>query len=194
MGPEIPIWVRVLYTGFVCLLVPVYWRKYGPKNFLWLSDFALLGMVAALWLESSLLASMIAVGTIMLEIFWNLSFFIRLLTGYRLGGLTDYMWNLQYSLFLRSLSLFHVFLPPLVLWAVWWLGYDSRAVVAMTLFGWLLIVATCIAQPEENINWIYGFGARKTTRPLRHILILMLMYPLCVWIPTHLLLGWLFRA
>ena len=39
---EIPLSVCVPYTLFVCSLVPVYWRYYGPANFLWFSDLALL--------------------------------------------------------------------------------------------------------------------------------------------------------
>ena len=53
---EIPLSVCVPYTLFVCILVPVYWRYYGPANFLWFSDLALLIGLAALWLESVELA------------------------------------------------------------------------------------------------------------------------------------------
>lgn len=30
----IPIWLKIAYTLFVCMLVPIYWRQYGPVNFL----------------------------------------------------------------------------------------------------------------------------------------------------------------
>ena len=54
----IPLPLKIGYTLFLCVLVPVYWVKWGPKNFLWFSDIALLTTGVALWLESSLLASM----------------------------------------------------------------------------------------------------------------------------------------
>jgi len=38
----IPLGLKIIYTLFVCALVPVYWRQYGPANFLWFSDIALL--------------------------------------------------------------------------------------------------------------------------------------------------------
>ena len=56
----IPLWLKITYTLFVSSVVPVYWRRYGPANFLWFSDIALLVTVPALWLESPLLASMMA--------------------------------------------------------------------------------------------------------------------------------------
>jgi hypothetical protein len=32
----IPLWLKIAYTLFVCVIVPVYWRHYGAANFLWL--------------------------------------------------------------------------------------------------------------------------------------------------------------
>jgi hypothetical protein len=45
-------WIKIPYTIFVCVLVPVYWVERGPANFLWLSDIALLAIVSALWMEN----------------------------------------------------------------------------------------------------------------------------------------------
>ena len=51
----IPLGLKVVYTIFVCALVPIYWREYGSANFLWFSDIALLALVPALWLENAAL-------------------------------------------------------------------------------------------------------------------------------------------
>ena len=45
MEPQIPLWVKLGYTLFVAVLVPIYLRHYGPANFLWFSDVALLATV-----------------------------------------------------------------------------------------------------------------------------------------------------
>ncbi len=61
VAPErkrIPLLVKILFTLFVAVLVPYYWAFYGPANFLWFCDIALLATVAALWLENRFLASM----------------------------------------------------------------------------------------------------------------------------------------
>ena len=55
----IPLWIKVSYTLMVCAIIPIYFAQYGPANFLWFSDIALVTLVAAVWLENSLLASMI---------------------------------------------------------------------------------------------------------------------------------------
>src|SRR5206468_6990150 len=61
VGGTVPFWLKVAHTLFVCILVPVYWRSYGPANFLWFSDIALLVTLPALWLEDCFLASTQAV-------------------------------------------------------------------------------------------------------------------------------------
>src|SRR5688572_949328 len=130
---QIPLWIKLLYSAFVCVLVPVYWLKYGSGNFLWFSDIALFVGLAAVWLESSLLASIAALGVVLLELFWNVGFFSQLIFGVNVGGLAGYMFKSDLPLYLRALSLFHVVLPFFLIWMVHRLGYDRRALPAQTL-------------------------------------------------------------
>lgn len=135
MSADIPLWIKLAYTAILCVLIPIYWRRYGAANFLWFSDIALIGTAVALWIESPLLASMMAVGALVPELGWNLSYFARLLLGLRITSLADYMFDARRPVWLRALSLFHVFLPPLLIWLVARLGYDPRAFAAQTLFA-----------------------------------------------------------
>jgi len=89
----VPLWLKIVYTVFVVVLVPIYWRQYGPANFLWFSDIALFMTVAALWLENALLVSMAALSVLLLELVWNLDFWVRLLTGKSLIALSAYMFD-----------------------------------------------------------------------------------------------------
>ena len=59
---RVPLAVKLGYTAFMAVLVPVYWANYGPTNFLYFCDVALFLTLAAVWTESALLASMAAVG------------------------------------------------------------------------------------------------------------------------------------
>ena len=45
--PLIPLAVKVLYTAFLAVLVPIYWKDYGPVNFLYFCDVALFFTLAA---------------------------------------------------------------------------------------------------------------------------------------------------
>ena len=92
-GDLIPLWAKIVYTIFLCVLVPAYWVHWGPRNFLWFSDIALLTTGAALWLESALLASMMTVAIALPELVWNVDFFGRLVTGRHPFGLSEYMFD-----------------------------------------------------------------------------------------------------
>jgi hypothetical protein len=192
----IPLWIKIAYTVFAVITVAVYAVKYPPGNFLWFSDIALVLTAPALWFESSLLAGMMAVGVLLPEAFWNLGFFGRLLTGKRLGGLTDYMFDAGLPKYLRALSLFHVFLPPLLLWMVSRLGYSQQAWLGQTVLAWIVLPLTYrFVDPRLNVNWVRSRsseGRRRVSPPVRFAL-LMIGYPVLVYLPTHALLRALFR-
>ena len=192
----IPIWIKLAYTLFVAVTVAVYAVKWGPGNFLWFSDIALIGTVPALWLESGLLAGMMTIAILLPEILWNLSFFVQLATRRRVSGLTDYMFDRSKPLYLRAVSLFHVFLPVLLVWMISRLGYERRALVAQTILAWVVLpLSYWLTKPEENVNWVRGFndGLQKRVRPTVYLGLLMIGIPVLLYLPTHFLLVTLFK-
>jgi hypothetical protein len=192
-------WIKITYTIFVCVLVPVYWVERGPANFLWLSDVALLVMVPALWMENRFLSSMMAVGVLLPELAWNLDFFLRLIAGFDVFGLnaTGYMFESRYTPLFKFFSLFHIILPGLLLWVIYRLGYDTRAVYAQAVLVWVLLAVCYLAtDPERNINWVYGIGnpPQSWVSGNVYIVLLMLAYPLLVLIPGHFILKAVFNG
>ncbi|HKA38991.1 MAG TPA: hypothetical protein VKD25_04435, partial [Burkholderiales bacterium] len=187
-----PLWLKLAYTAYAAVTVAVYTRKYPLWNFLWFSDIALILTVPALWLDSSLLASMMLLGILLPELFWNLGFFGRLLTGKRFGGLTDYMFDGTKPLYLRGLSLFHVFLPLILLWMVARLGYDPRALIAQTVLAWIVLpLCYLISDPKrDNVNGVFGWNSTPQTlmHPLAWLGLAMLVFPVLIYLPTHFLL------
>jgi len=192
---QIPLWLKVSFTLFVCLLVPVYWAQYGPGNFLWFSDIALLLTVPALWLESALLASMSSLAVVVLEALWIVDFFVKLIAGVSVTGLSKYMFDSKISLPIRALSLFHIPLPLILLWMVHRLGYDSRALAAQTLLSWLVLpISYLLTERSENVNWVYGFRSQpqKWMPAQLYLALLMALFPLVLYLPMHFLLRRLF--
>lgn len=193
----IPLGLKVACTIFVFALVPIYWRQYGPANFLWFSDLALLTLVPALWLENALLVSMMAISVVFFEALWNIDFFFRLATGKSLIGLGAYMFDPAIPLFIRGLSGFHVVLPLLLLWMLHRLGYDQRAFLWQTIVALVVLpLSYLVSNAQENVNWVYGFGQnpqRFLPAPL-FVILLMVLLPLAVYLPTHLLFVRIFRG
>jgi hypothetical protein len=178
--------------------VPVYWWHYGPANFLWASNVALLVTVLALWLESSLLVSMMALSVLIPELGWVVDFTVRLIAGPEIvnfGG-TRYMFDPTIPLFVRCLSLYHALLPVFLLWVIHRLGYHRRALPAQTLLCWIVLpLSYLLSSAEANINWIFGFvdPPQQWLPAAVYMLFLMVLYPLLLFLPTHLLLRRVFR-
>ena len=190
-----PLALKIAVTLYVAILVVVYARRWGWANFLWFSDLALIATVPALWLESPLLASLIALTIVLPDGLWIVSYLVQLATGRRVIGLADYMFDASKPRWLRALSLFHLWLPPLALWMVWRLGYVHDALHPMLVFSWtVLVVCYAFTKPDDNVNWVYGFAGRPQSKrhPLLQLALTMIAFAALVIVPTHVALMLLF--
>ena len=204
---KIPLAAKAAGTAFLAVLVPVYLLNYGPTNFLWFCDTALILTVIGMWLESSLLISMCAVGILIPQSLWLVDFGIHLL-GFHFLNLTSYMFDARLSLFLRGLSLFHGWLPLLLIGLLIRLGYDKRALFAWTaLATGLILICYFFTRPAGphpidpslpvNLNYVYGFNDQQPQTWMNQNLYVILWLAtlwLVAFLPTHLLLRKIFGA
>src|SRR5262249_7362497 len=75
------------------------------------------------------------------------------------------------------------------------LGYDERAFLAQTLVAAIVLpLSYFFGDPQRNINLGYGFGKRPQTRvpALWFLAFLTLMFPVAIYLPTHLVLDKIF--
>src|SRR5271167_2593185 len=91
----------------MAVLLPVYWYYYGPTNFLYACDLALILTLIGVWTESALLISMCLVGIGAIQALWVVDY-LGNLVGIHVTGVTDYMFESQHSPFLRGLPSFMV--------------------------------------------------------------------------------------
>lgn len=205
---RIPHAVKLAYTTFVAVLVPYYWTTYGPTNFLYFCDIALFLGLASVWTEHPLPASAAAVGIIVPQIFWQIDF-LGGLVGAAPLGMTGYMFDPGIPLFTRALSFFHFWLPLFLIWLVWRLGYDRRAlpVWIITSCGLILICWLWLPAPPApadspnlpvNVNYVYGLSDEAPQQwlpPPAYVALLMVALPLVAYLPTHLVLArWFAQA
>lgn len=200
-GRKIPLVAKLIYTAFVLVMVPVYFRDYGPTNFLYFCDIAVFLTLAGMWLENSLLISMCSVGLLLPQTLWLLDFGGQLL-GFRGLGMTAYMFDHNLPLFTRGLSLFHGWLPLLLVWLLVRLGYDKRAfpiwsvlAAALVLFSYFFLppAGAHLANPNTpvNIDYVYGFNDKAPQHWINQNLYVVLWIAalwLVVFLPTHLVL------
>ncbi len=184
----LPLWLKIAYTAWMILWVPAYAGHYGPHNFLWLCDIANFIILIALWTESRLLLSSQLVAVLLVDLFWMVDLAIALIAGFHPIGGTEYMLDRTSPLFIRLLSLFHVFVPLLLLFAISRLGFHRKGLLLQTALTAIVLPLTyLLTDPEKNINWVFGpFGRmQETMDPLLYLLIAIIAYPLALYLPTQ---------
>ena len=198
---RVPLWLKIAYTVFLAVMIPVYLVHYGPTNFFYFCDVALLLTFVGIWREDALLVSIPAVGIIFPQILWCLDFFLQL-AGVEFTGLTAYMFDENRSLFLRGLSLFHGWLPFLLLYVVLKLGYDRRAlaiwsgmVIVLSLIAFFLLppAGAILSDPAlpRNVNYVFGLDdtqAQTFLPPLLYLGVWIAAMIVIAALPTHFLL------
>lgn len=182
--------LRWAAVAWMAVYVPSYALAHGFANFLFLCNLAVILVAVGIWTCSRLLLSSQAVGILLVGVVWTLDFASRLLTGSHLIGGTEYMWDPQWPLFTRLLSLYHVILPLLLVVVLRRIGYDRRGYLLQSAIAIVGVVVGRFFGPEANINYAFVDPILKKTwgGPVTHIAVVagalvLVGYPL-----THLLL------
>jgi hypothetical protein len=192
---RIPLWLKILWTAWVLVWAPVYWRQYGTQNFLFFCDLGNILIAIGLWLESALVFSWQACGLLLFQGLFLIDLVGALVTGRHSIGGTEYMFDPHIALWIRLLSLFHVVTPPLLLWAIWRLAYDPRGWKLQTLTTWIVVPINYFWRPEFDVNWARGLFFRELqgVRGVLYLMTYLIAVPVTVYFPTHRFLVWLTR-
>ena len=204
-GKRIPLWLKVMVTAWAAVVVGMY-AMAAPLGLLWFCVVALLLTTAGLWLESRLLISIPAVGSIWWMLLWNVDLLTHLVTGIKetpipLGQAT-YMFNAEWPLQDRLSSLYHGWLPFVLLFALRRLGYDGRALFIQVGLTCVLILAAYLLVPDlntpaGNVNMVFGLSDKEPQHWVGRgtwLIVVMLFCVVAWYVPTHFALRWVFRS
>ncbi len=189
---RVPLWLKLAWTAWVLAWAPVYWNQYGLQNFLYFCDLGNILVALGLWLESPLIFSWQATGLLLFQTLYTVDLASAVLSGRHLIGGTEYMFDPHISLWVRLLSLFHVVAPPLLLWAIWRLGYDKRGWKCQTVTTWIVVPINYFWRPQADVNWARGlfFREQHVVPGWLYLAVYLIALPLVVYWPTHRLLQW----
>ena len=193
----IPLWLKVGWTVWVAVWVPLYWDYYGPTTFLWFCDFANLVLLVALWRGSPLLLSWQAVSVLLFQVAFSVDLLGRLVARRHPIGGTEWIFDdPRIPLYIKLLSVgMHLATPPLLIWALRRMGYDRRALPLQLAASAVLLPASWLAADATvNLNWVWKpFNKPQTwMAPGLYLLVCIVAYAALVFLPTHLLLRRLF--
>ncbi len=147
--------MRWAAAAWLLIWIPAYASVWGLPNFLRLCDIAVILTCAGLWSGSALLLSSQAVFSIAIDLCWDLDVSWRLICGRHLIGGTEYMWQPEFPLAVRLLSLFHVVWPLLLVWSLRRVGYDRRGLLLQAAITLCALVASRAFGPALNLNYAF---------------------------------------
>ena len=187
---RLPLWLKLAFTLWILFWAPAVAIQVGVQNYLWMCNLANFLLLLGLWSESRLLVSMQWLATALVGSLWALDAGTAWISGWHPIGGTEYMFDAATPLGVRLLSLYHLILP-LVAWVgIARLGYQPRALFWQTGVTWMAVLAAyLLTDPVRNVNWVQGpFGSVQTWfDPAVYVGVLMLVWPLLLYLPVHLL-------
>ena len=185
---------RWFALAWLVFFIPYNWVVHGPWNLLFFCNVAVLLTCVGIWRASPLLLSSQALFALLVQGAWTLDLLLRL---YRGRGLwpgilfSGWMLNPEIRLLYRGVSLYHAVWPFLLIWCVWRLGYDRRALWLQSALSVLVLSFSLLAPPEMNLNGVREAGWSWQPSVL-HVAIVSLGLIVIVYGPTHLVLSrWL---
>jgi hypothetical protein len=189
-----PDWLRWSALTWLAVWTVIYRHTWGAVNFLHLSDVAVILTCIGLWSGSALLISSQAVASLLVDTAWMVDVAWRVLFGRHLMSGTEYLFDARYPLWVRLITLFHVVMPPLLLWALHRCGYDRGGFALQSAIALPFFIASRYAAPALNINYAFAdpFFRRQWGPAPAHVTVIFLFMVLVVYLPTHLLLRWWF--
>ncbi len=195
---EVPVFpvARWVALAWLVVYVPSYAWAYGLMNFLFLCNLSVMITCVGVVRGSPLLLSSQAVSAVVVDGTWILDFSSRLLLGHHWIGGTAYMWDAQWPLFARLLSVYHLVLPVFLVLAVRRVGYDSRGIGLQSVVALAAMAGGWWAGPEANVNFAHvdPFLYRSWGPPAIHVAFLWLCLVGGAYWPTHLILRRLFGS
>ena len=186
---RVPLWLKVTYTIWVIVWTSLYAHYYPVSHFLWMCHIGNGIIAVALWSESRLLFSWQAVSLLLADVIYVIDFFGRIATGQHVVGASIHFFSADVPLLQRGLSLFHLVMPFLLTWALLRFGYDRRALWLQLATCWVLFpLSYWFGEVADDVNWVRGpFNhVQHTISPPLYLLVAMTVYPLVVYLPSHL--------
>ncbi len=176
---------------WMVVYVPAYALAYPATNFLFLCNLGVTLTALAIFVGNRLVVSSQAVAAPIIGLVWALDAGTRVTTGSFLFGGTAYMWDPQYPLFTRLLSLYHLGWPVLVVWCLVQTGYDRRGWALQSgIAGSGIVLARLATDPAENVNFAFRdpFWGQQLGPPVLHLVIVVGAMSVVAYGMTHVIL------
>lgn len=190
----IPMTARLVYSAWMAVWVTIIVMNQGLGNFFWLCNMAQFLILYGVWTGNRLILSSQAGMVTLVGTAWTLDFTAGVILGGSPLGFTAYMFSDELPLIARVSSLYHIGLPPFLLWLLCRTGHDRRGPWLQCLIGAAGILGGWLfTEPRRNLNWVQEpMGMEQTwmSEPA-FVGLLLLLYPLVLFFPGDYLVRFI---
>jgi hypothetical protein len=181
--------MKVIWTAWVLVWAPLYFRQYGAQNFLFYCDLGNFLIAIGLWTESRLIVSWQAVSLLIFQSLYAIDLMGAFLLRRHFIGGTEYMFDPKIALLVRLLGLYHLIVPAFLLWLVHRIGCDPKAWKWATIEAWIVVPINFFWRPQYNVNFARGIGHEQhLIPPWLYLIGYLVVVPLVIYWPTQLAL------
>jgi hypothetical protein len=200
MPRKVPFWFKLLTTLLCGSVLLFNATQYTPIDLLWFCDFAMLLTIIGVWRESSLLISLATLGSIGPQFAWQLDYFYQLITDRPLFGFTDYMFEEANPKLNYVVSLFHLWVPAILIYGLFFVRYNRKAFRIQSGISLMLILLSYwltddMFGPAGNLNQVYGPSAKSPQtwmHPWLWMFVIWIYTIVVIYLPTHFLTARVF--
>ena len=122
----------------------------------WFCNAALFLLAIGFYFRKSIIMTAVLVGALVVQIPWDIDFFIHLLFGYDLFGLTAYMFEYGFRDIRFYTELDHLLIIPLSLYGVYKLGFHKNGWILGSIYAiFINTSAYLFSSKVDNVNCVF---------------------------------------
>ena len=178
--------VKVASLAWLVVWMPLRAAAYPAASWLSFCAFGAVLLVIGIVTENRLLVSWQAVSLLIGQLIYSADAIARWAGAATGPGGTSYLFDERTPVAVRSLSLFHLVLPLVIVYAVRRLGYDRRA-LGLQLATAALVLPLSFLSGAANINLVWAGAGASTHAPYVHLVAAFVAFPLICYVPAHVL-------
>jgi hypothetical protein len=200
MKQKVPLWFKVISTLLCGATLLFNALNYTLVDLLWFCDVAMILVIIGLWRENSLVLSLATLASIGPQFAWQIDYFYQLISDKPLFGFTDYMFTASNPTVNYIISLFHVWMPPILIYSLYLVRYNQRALKTQSGLSLLIILLSYsltsdMFGPAGNLNQVYGPSAtapQTWMHPWLWLFVIWLYTIVVIYVPTHFITARVF--
>lgn len=173
-------------------------------NLLWICHFTLLIAASGFIKRNNFILSGSLVSVLVFQVSWIIDFISLSLTGNSLFGFTSYLPD--YSLYGKLLTFHHIYLSPLLLWALWKQKKISKYgwILAASIFALLSLITFIFVPTDYNVNCVHSIcdvvkniippiSYLDNLSPVSHLILLNIIVDVIVFFLVNMIFYYIFK-